>query len=654
MAQKKQAEGRALRIVLTILLAACMTGVIIYAVMTSEEPLTSFIPAILITVVMLVFNLRISGYPKVIDWLLMLAAAPAVFVLTENYTHKMNQMWDGPVILNLIFFYLLAFFLLFLTGRAWAAVTLMALLGGAFGLANYFVQLFRSAPIFPWDIYSMGIAATVADNFSYTLNLRACMVLVLFLVLLGIFFKNRIRIRACVPRFAAAAVCLVLLAGFALYVQTDEAADRFNTDKTLFTPRVYYRNNGLFLSFLINIRYLNVEKPEGYSEEAALAAAAPYMPDGSDGGAVLEDGDKPNIIVVMNEAFSDLRILGDYETNVPVTPFIDSMQENTQKGWYFSSVKGGNTANTEFEFLTGSSFYFLPVGSVAYQQYLREPMPSLAGQLSEIGYTSVAIHPYYASGWNRNKVYDLLGFDEKYFLDSFDDPEYIRSYVSDRATFDKIIRRYESKSPEERLFVFDVTMQNHGSYTKTFDNFTSDVEIVNGQGRYLAAAEQYLSLLKISDEAFEELVSYFAAQDEPVMIIMFGDHQPADYAVSAVNQTDTSTLEGAQQQYKVPYFLWTNYDIPEKDGDVTSANYLGLRMLEAAGLPFTGYQRFLDAMQQSVPVITSNMSIDSAGIYHERDDAAMDEILKPYSILQYNDLVDESHRLQAFFENTEK
>ncbi len=646
--QKREAAGRGLRIAITVIMAALMAGVIIYSMITSDDQKLYFLSGVILVIIMIIFNLKIKGYPKIVDWLLMLAVPPVVFFLTENYTHKISQMWQGPIILNIVFFYLLAFFLCFLTGRAWAAVTLMVLLAGAFGLANYFVILFRSAPIFPWDIYSMGIAATVADNFSYTISLTAACVLLLFLTVLCIFFKNRIKIRACIPRFAAALVFLVLLGGFALYVQTDEAANRFNTDKTLFTPKVYYRNNGLFLSFLINIRYLNIEKPAGYTAQAAEDAARPYMDSSSAPAAYTEH---PNIIVVMNEALSDLRILGNYETNVPVTPFMDQLSENTQKGWYYSSVKGGNTANTEFEFLTGSSFYWLPVGSVAYQQYIRKPLPSLADQLSDIGYTSIAIHPYYASGWNRDKVYDLFGFDEKYFLDSFDDPEYIRSYVSDRATFEKIIERYEAKEAGERLFFFDVTMQNHGSYTKSFENFTPDVEIINGKGTYLAAAERYLSLCKISDEAFEDLVSYFEGQPEPTVIIMFGDHQPADYAVSAVNQTDTSTLEGAQQQYKVPYVLWANYDIPEKEDDVTSANYLALRVLEAAGIKKTAYQSFLTELEKSVPVITSNMTIDEKGVFHPRNDASMDQLLKPYSILQYNDLVDDDHRIETFFEN---
>ena len=108
------------------------------------------------------------------------------------------------------------------------------------------------------------------------------------------------------------------------------------------------------------------------------------------------------------------------------------------------SVKGGNTANSEFEFLTGSSLYWLPVGSVAYQQYIRKDLPGLADQLGREGYRTIAMHPYYSSGWNRPKVYSLMHFDEMYFYKDFKDPEILRSYISDQTTFDKIEELYEA------------------------------------------------------------------------------------------------------------------------------------------------------------------------------------------------------------------
>ncbi|MFQ8879024.1 MAG: sulfatase-like hydrolase/transferase [Roseburia hominis] len=38
--------------------------------------------------------------------------------------------------------------------------------------------------------------------------------------------------------------------------------------------------------------------------------------------------------------------------------------------------------------------------------------PSLASYLQSLGYETVATHPYYATGWNRDKVYPWLGFEQ--------------------------------------------------------------------------------------------------------------------------------------------------------------------------------------------------------------------------------------------------
>lgn len=63
----------------------------------------------------------------------------------------------------------------------------------------------------------------------------------------------------------------------------------------------------------------------------------------------------PNIVVIMNEAFSNLRVPGDFETDVPVLLFWDSLQSNVIRRWANVSVLGGSTANSEYEFLTSDS-----------------------------------------------------------------------------------------------------------------------------------------------------------------------------------------------------------------------------------------------------------------------------------------------------------
>ena len=83
-------------------------------------------------------------------------------------------------------------------------------------------------------------------------------------------------------------------------------------------------------------------------------------------------------------------------------PYIRSLLDgapNTISGHLYVSVLGGNTANSEFEYLTGDSMAFLPSGSIPYQQYLNKYALSIVSHMKELGYSTTAMHPYNASGW---------------------------------------------------------------------------------------------------------------------------------------------------------------------------------------------------------------------------------------------------------------
>lgn len=648
-------------VIMAVIFGAVMTGMTVYSLQTADKSQEWLWLSVIFIAAAVVVNLFQFRYSQLIEMLLAAFAPAAVFMMVESYTHLLSQMWDGPVILNLIMYYLFFGVLLFITGRTRTSIIIGSLLLGAAGLANYFVLMFRSSPILPWDLFSVGVAATVADNFEYKLSVRACNVILLILLLWSLCFKMQLKFKMSKFRGAGIAVMCAAFFGFCSYVQTDAAISAFKMDTTLFTPTVYYRNNGLALSFVVNLRYLKIDKPEGYSQEELAKIQEKYDAENStkaDDDGKVDLSDKPNIIVIMNEAFSDLSVLGDYETNEEVLPFINSLSENTQKGWMYSSVKGGNTANTEFEFLTGFSMHFLPTGSIAYQQYIKSELPALPSQLSSIGYTSVAMHPYYPKGWNRDTVYDDLGFEEKYFKDDFQNPEILRTYISDWTTYQKIIERYEQKSSDEKLFMFDVTMQNHGSYVKRYSNFIPDVSIVDGKGTYLKAAEQYLSLIRRSDEAFEQLVEYFKKQSEPTIIMMFGDHQPADYITNVVDTgkvmdegddsiSSIGTGSDRKERYIVPFIMWANYDIDESQGEETSANYLAVRLLKAAGLPLTDFQSYLSNLQEEVPFVSAHVLKENSGADGSTDEA--EKLMKVYNKLLYNDLFDTKHRLENFF-----
>ena len=77
----------------------------------------------------------------------------------------------------------MALFLYFLTGRIKLAMHIETVFFGIIGLANYYVIDFRSAPIMPWDIFSLKTAASVANNYKYTVKKETVFVVLGFVLL---------------------------------------------------------------------------------------------------------------------------------------------------------------------------------------------------------------------------------------------------------------------------------------------------------------------------------------------------------------------------------------------------------------------------------------------------------------------------------------
>lgn len=599
--------------------------------------------------------------PSIFIWLI----TPAIsFYLLESMTHEISETMSGRIIfLNLIVYYLIYILLLVVSKRSWVSLSVGSLFFMIVGLANYYVIAFRSAPIYPWDIFSLKTAMSVSDNYNYQLDGDTRGLVFGFLLLIVVGSWTRWLLPNVKYRYYAGGgvLCVALIAGYTQMVQTQEIHDTFGFYEYLFTPNAFYRRNGFMASFLSNMQYLEVKKPNGYQAKQAETILEPYVT----ASASQEASEvTPNIIVIMNEAFSDPAVLGDFETNVDYMPFIHGLTENTIKGNAVVSVKGGNTANSEYEFLTGNSMAYLPTGSIPYQQYIKEETPSLASQLKSQGYATYAMHPYGASGWNRNTVYPYFGFDTCYFKQDFENAEILRQYTTDLATYEKIAQIYQNKEDGKPMFVFDVTMQNHSSYSKEYDNFVPDVEVYGDANTTLL--ERYLSLVKVSDEAFEALVRYFEKQDEPTVILMFGDHQPADWVVQPIytmqGMTDTTKWAESLERYEVPFVLWTNYDLDteaileklhyeDSEKGMLSLNYLGTLLMEAAGLKKSAYQLYMEDLIEAYPIIAAGGFYAADGSFYDtKDFEALPEKLKTYWTLNYHYLFDTEQKKVSWYE----
>ena len=578
------------------------------------------------------------------------------FYLMEFYEHN-------PFEEVIILFELIAWSLYFVTGRAKWALRAVFIVAMVFGLINHYVMLFRSTPFVPWDIFSIGTATSVASNYDFAPTAGVVVVSVIFIALIILlhFVDFRIKWKF---RFRLIPTVLGLLA-LCLFVNALQDED-FQTDNYLypflFTPAYMTKVNGMAVTFAMDLKFVAVDKPDGYSRQKAKELLDSYAStddnsDAANNTAITDKSDYPNIIVVMDEAFSDLSVLGDFDTNTDYMPFVHSLEkgnENTITGYLNTSVCGGNTADTEFEFLTGNTMAFLPVGSIPYQQYIKSKTPSLASYLKSIGYATYAQHPYYGSGWNRDMVYPLLGFDNLSFMQDYSNQRFVRKYISDETSFDRIIETYENKPDGQPAFIFNVTMQNHGGYTDTyygFDNTVTADKLNN------SALDQYLSLIKMTDEDLKNLIEYFSNVDEKTIVVFFGDHQPNDTVASSVlaaNGMDYNNLsnEELKLRYQVPYVIWANYDIDEAAGKDTSVNYLAANVLKAAGVPTNDYQSFLLKLQGEYPIRsavrtdkTADKTLDKASNKSDKatgskNKQADSDMLNDYKFLQYYRLFD--------------
>lgn len=295
-----------------------------------------------------------------------------------------------------------------------------------------------------------------------------------------------------------------------------------------------------------------------------------------------------NVIVIMNEAFSDLPTTYGFETNTDVMPFIHSLSgANVRKGVMMPSVFGGGTSNTEYEFLTGNSIAFLNAGSAPYTEYINRSRPSMASELGAKGYRTVVFHPEHEANYKRNKVYPLLGFQD--FLSIEDDLPYtdeIRNFVSDASDVKDVEKIYE-EGEGEPSFIFNVTMQNHGGYSQ--DKSAVDVTVYpSDEELQTPELEEYLSLVHLTDEAFEELVDYFSNVQEKTIILMFGDHQPSlsdsVYALMDPNLASGNVSnEYLEEKYQVPYVVWANYDLDGPEVPRISPGFLHLHFAPPSG-----------------------------------------------------------------------
>lgn len=598
--------------------------------------------AILVGICVLTLAIYMIDMPvhPVIHILFALVIPVGCFYTFETLTHQMSTMIELAKRLNIAFYYWLFLFVFFIAGRTSISMAICVSAIAAIGVGNYFVVMFRSNPIVPWDIYSFETAMSVADNYVFSVDWALAEHIAMFILMLIVGVRTNIRLSKKILRPILTVAMCIPAYFYISYLWQDNLERNTGLNDTLFNAKYMHSKDGFFVSFILDIHFLQIEEPKNYSDEYALSLLNEQEVE-----KVEAPEELPDIIAIMDETFSDPAVLGEFETNKDYMPFVHSILRgevaNTISGYTDVSVLGGNTANSEFEFLTGNSMAFFPNGSVPYLQYIRDGISTIVPQLEEYGYTTYGTHPYRAKGWNREFIYDLMGFDYRYFQGSFPFEDKLRNYVSDEADFKSILEwRNNTEGP---FFMFNVTMQNHSNYGGDFDNF--DPQIVakfknTYSNKYL---NKYLSLMYETDQDVASLLSELSQSDRKTIVVFWGDHQPNDYVVRPIYKEygldfDNQTYEQQQQRQKTPFFIWANYDIQEQTNVEISLNYLNILLFETAGLQLDEYQTFRKNLWQGqIPMMNAVGYRNDDGDLVEYDDAPeeIQNLLNEYQNIQY-------------------
>ena len=381
------------------------------------------------------------------------------------------------------------------------------------------------------------------------------------------------------------------------------------------------------------------DSPEG---RALIADIESYVDSVDPGGSE----ETPNVIVVLAESFFDLTGLPGvtYEGD-PVADF-HRIQSEGVSGAFHTRTLGYGTCAIEMEMLTGiNTCYF------SSDRQLSEWVPEEFDRLETVprlfrekGYYTAFLHTFNDSIYERSRTYSHLGFDDLYFSGDFAEilPEaaaaedywaYMDSRISgdfygDDLFADAIIGLYEREKDNGPVFLYGVTMENHTPFTATrYDHYDYpfDADLNDDAAGVLNSVTQSTA---DCSKALGKLVDYFAAVDEPTILVFYGDHRPGlpldsgGSVYSALGMVPENpgewSLEQIAELYATDYVIWANDEtlLPApagtRDRD-SSSNYLGLEILRSAGVGLDAWWRLLASLRENSMVWTWNYYLAADG-----------------------------------------
>ncbi|MBU6416586.1 MAG: sulfatase-like hydrolase/transferase [Xanthomonadaceae bacterium] len=305
---------------------------------------------------------------------------------------------------------------------------------------------------------------------------------------------------------------------------------------------------------------------------------------------------KPDIVAVLEESTFDPRMLTACTSRLCDARMFQPDADTIAHGWLNVHTWGGGTWTSEFAFFSGLPHtLFGPAGVYApfnLAPRIRYTLPRL---LDADGYRTVGIYPTDGDFMNGRDAYADYGFDAFYGGQELN-LDWGATDADVFAAFERVFKAEKAKANGKPLFVFVLTLYQHGPHMTPFNEMPAPYDKPLFPGKLATNNKplddwlnlnltNYLQRLSMSSAAMTQLEAFLRRDDRPVLLVHFGDHQPSfDGAINALAKTVPPQVPDPQY---TTYYMLKGFNLPirQENYPVLDIAYLGSLLLDAAGLP---------------------------------------------------------------------
>ncbi len=499
------------------------------------------------------------------------------------------------------------------TGQAWISCLVTGTLAFLVAGGNYFKVMFRDDPLRWEDLSLIREATQMSDQYQVELTpLMIAWIVVIVAFVLALFFlgrgKPRLRWRlAALVGTAAVSVAVFLLvcADDALYglLAGDHAGDQRQAYAATGNLYPFVHSAGSYLSRI-------TAYDEGEAEEIL----------GQFQDETIPEEKKVSLISIQMEAMADLSVYDIDGLSPSVYADFHALQAESYSGTLITDIFAGGTTETEWAVLTGGNQH----GDFSTKT------DSVAWYLKSQGYTANGAHPCREWFYDRKTVNPNLGLDDYLFTDNYyyqfiapgEDVAYDDVFFPD---LEERLTEYFQTS-NKPLFSFNVTYQGHGPYEDEVAYWGTDFCTGDYEEGTRNILNNYFYVVQNSAGHMREFTEFLDTLDEPVVLLLYGDHKPwmgnhgSIYEGLGIS-LDTATEEGFRNYYSTWYMIWGNQaakDLLGQDfqgqGPDLSPCFLMNEVFELIGWQGSDYMQAQRQIAHALPVLHTTGWAEEKGV----------------------------------------